>query len=1030
MLRLPSPAPILSAKFMSNIMARFRGLLRTPKRPAISRVVYVILLALLLGTGFAQRASAQINVSPNSEGNTLGAACSLQEAIYATEFGANVALDQTDPDDTYTTGCSDASGNWNTIVLPGGTLNFTKYWDGDSHNPFGPTATPIIFKTITIQGNGTTLQWAWTPATSPLPGHFRLFAIGEASISPTHGVLTAGTYSGTGNLTLQNVYVTGFNVKGGDGAGGGGGGLGAGGAIFVSALPGSGSPGLTVQNSTFVNNSATGGNGGGGLFGGGGGLNGNGGHSTYPAVGGGGGGGSRGDGGNGGLNACLPNDYRCESGGGGGGTVYSGGNATGDPNNNEPGPGGYLCGGSGGGPGVIHNGYVTNVDGITPDPTNCPGGGGGGGAYNDYFLGGNGKGGDGSYGGGGGGGPAGGGNGGFGGGGGGGDTSDTGGHGGFGGGGAVGQPGGKFGGNGGACTGADDCGGGGGGALGGAIFNGSGVVVIQNSTFYQNAVLRGVGGGSGVDNGGDGGGAIFSYFGSLTIQNSTIADNAASGAGGGVETALNGTLVLQNTIIANNGAAECITGGIVNTDKSAANLITANSSCPNVSVTTDPQLDSPKPNAPGNTPTMAITSASSAYDAGDDNTALGTDQRGVQRPQGAHSDIGAFELVPSADLSVTKSVSSTTAQPGDTLTYTIVVKNAGPQAATSVTMSDTFPSSLTYLSCSATNGGSCSYSGGSVSVTYGSLAVGESETITIQGTLNANAQDGLLVSNTANVSASSPVDPNTGDNSASASFTVHNRADLAVAKTVTTSSPYSPNVEAGDSLTYTVTLTNKGPYDARSVVLSDSAPTGVTFTGCSSSVGTCVWSASGASLTLASFTNASVATMTINATLNFNVADQSLITNSASVASTTFDPDTTNNSASASFTALNNSDLFITQGNVKLANRQLKYTVSVKNLGKYLAKQLVLNNALPSGSTFVSLAPGPWACSSPAVGASGTISCKLTSEAVGTTQGITFVVKVKTPGNVLVSNTASIGESTYDPNLGNNTSNTSTKVGP
>jgi uncharacterized repeat protein (TIGR01451 family) len=170
--------------------------------------------------------------------------------------------------------------------------------------------------------------------------------------------------------------------------------------------------------------------------------------------------------------------------------------------------------------------------------------------------------------------------------------------------------------------------------------------------------------------------------------------------------------------------------------------------------------------------------------------------------------------------------------------------------------------------------------------------------------------------------------------------------------------------------------------------------------------------------------------MTIKAMLNFGVADQALITNTASVTSTTYDPDLTNNSANASFTALNNSDLFITQSNVKLSNRQLKYTVSVKNLGKYLAKQLVLNDAVPSGSTFVSLAPGPWTCSSPAVGASGTIGCKLTSEAVGTTQGITFVVKVKAPGNVLVSNTISVGESTYDPNLGNNTSNTSTKVGP
>jgi uncharacterized repeat protein (TIGR01451 family) len=1024
---------ISPSDFISTVFERFTGLVSALNRPRIRQQSLIPLLGFLLAMAYAPRAAAQIPVSPNSEGNTSGAACSLQEAIYATEFGANIALDQTDPDDTYSTGCSDPSGNWNTIVLPGGTLTFTKFWDGDSHNPFGPTATPIIFKTVTIQGNGTTLQWAWTPA-SPTSGHFRLFAIGQASISPRSGVLTTGTYSGTGNLTLQNVYVKGFNVKGGDGADGGGGGLGAGGAIYVGQVS-NGSPALTVQNSTFTNNSAVGGNGGGGsLFGGGGGLNGNGGHSTYPSVAGGGGGGSRGDGGNGGLNACGPNDYICESGGGGGGTVFSGANALDD---GTPGPGGYRCGGGGGGPGIIHNGYVTNVDGISPDPTNCPGGGGGGGGYNTYFLGGDGVGGNGSYGGGGAGGPAGGGNGGFGGGGG--DSSgscpvlSTCGNGGFGGGGAGLQPGGKFGGNGGACTGAHDCGGGGGGALGGAIFNQSGVVTIQNSTFYQNAVLRGVGADIGVDNGGDGGGAIFSYFGTLTIQNSTIASNSASGTGGGVQTVLNGTLVLQNTIIANNGADECITGGIVNTEKSAANLITANdfaAGCPAATVTSDPQLDLPKLNTPGNTPTMAITSASSAFDAGDDNTALGTDQRGVQRPQGAHSDIGAFELVLSADLSVSKTVSSSTAQPGDTLTYTIVVKNAGPQAASGVTMSDTFPSSLSYLSCSATNGGTCSYTGTAVNVTYSTLAVGESETITIMGTLSATAQDGLVVTNTANISATTPVDPNTGDNTATASFTVHNRADLAVSKTVTTTSPYSPNVEAGDSLTYTVTLANKGPYDARTVVLSDSAPAGVTFTGCSSTVGTCAWSASGASLTLASFANAAVATLTIQATLNYSVADQALITNSASVTSNTFDPDLTNNSASASFTALNNSDLFVTQTNTKLTNRQMKYTVSVKNLGKYLAKKLVLNDVIPHGSTFVSVTPGPWTCIAPSVGSAGTISCSLANEAVNATQSITFVVKVTTPGNVLVNNTASISEATFDPNNGNNTSTTSTKVGP
>jgi uncharacterized repeat protein (TIGR01451 family) len=997
-----------------SLRAAFFAVLATP-----------FVLSLLCQSTVAQ---ATIHVTTTAQGNTYGAACSLQEAMYSAEFANNIAIDSTDPDHNYTTACEPGTGSGDIIVLENKTYQFNALWDGDSHNPFGPTATPIIFKTMTIQGNGAKMQWTGA-------GNVRLFAVGYASLtfSSQSGVVTSGTYSGTGNLTLQHVYVKGFRVKGGNGVGGGGGGLGAGGAIYVGVIPKSETPVLTVQNSTFESNGATGGNGGDGLFGGGGGLNGNGGHSTYPAVGGGGGGGSRGDGGAGGLNGCF--GFRCESGGGGGGTVYSGKDAVGGDIyvGSFPGPGGYLCGGSGGGPGVIHNGYVTNVDGITPDPTNCPGGGGGGGAYNDYFLGGTGSGGGGSYGGGGGGGPAGGGVGGFGGGGGGGacDCSEGGGSGGFGGGGGIGAGSVAFGGHG--ATGNGAGGGGGGAALGGAIFNDRGTVLIQNSTFFDNYVSRGLASGGNSDNGGDSGGAIFSRNGSLTVQNATISGNQATGSGGGIVVMNDGAataFTLDNTIVVNNGANECIIEGSVTTTNSAANLIANNSGCPNVTVLTDPQLDSLKLNSPGDTPTMAISSASSAFDTGDDNTALGTDQRNVHRPQNVHSDIGAYEVVLAADLSVTKTVSSSTAQPGDTITYTIVVRNAGPDPANGVTVSDSWPSSLTFVSCTATNGGNCSYGGSAVSVTYSSLAVNESETITIQGTLSASAQDGLTVANTANVSASSPADNNTGDNSATASFIVHNRADLAVSKTVSTSSPYAPQVEVGDAVTYIISVTNKGPYDGKNVVLSDSAPAGVTFTGCSSTVGTCVWSPSGASLSLSSFTNGSTAAVTIQATLNFGVADGSTVTNTASVASTTFDPDTSNNAATASFKVLNRSDLFVSQSNTKLANRQLKYTVSVNNLGPYLAKQLVLNDAIPAGSKFVSINAGLWSCSAPAVGGAGTISCTMSSEALNAPQSITFTVKVTTPGSILVTDTASVSGATFDPNLANNSSTQATKVGP
>src|SRR5438552_12058430 len=175
--------------------------------------------------------------------------CSLQEAIYSSvlhnslDGGAHgIAIDATDPDHFITTECVMGTGNGDTIVLPnGGVFNLSTYLDGDAYNPYGPTATPIIFSTMTIEGAGATLQWTGGST------NVRLFAVGPASITINQSPLNT-TVSGTGGLTLRNVYIKGFHVKGGDGTDGGGGGMGAGGAIYLQYGT------LIVENSTFDSN--------------------------------------------------------------------------------------------------------------------------------------------------------------------------------------------------------------------------------------------------------------------------------------------------------------------------------------------------------------------------------------------------------------------------------------------------------------------------------------------------------------------------------------------------------------------------------------------------------------------------------------------------------------------------------------------------------------------------------------------------------------------------------------------------------
>jgi hypothetical protein len=175
---------------------------------------------ILSATGTA----ATINVTTLQQGVINDPTqCSLQEAIYASEFKSNTAVSQTDPDVTYNTGCTAGTGDDIILLAPGALYPFHDFWKGDGHNINGPTATPVIFSKIRIEGNGATLQWQGVVGTQV---NSRLFAIGTVN--------DVGFPSGSGGLILRNVYVKGFLAKGGDGGkDGGGGGLGAGGAIYV-----------------------------------------------------------------------------------------------------------------------------------------------------------------------------------------------------------------------------------------------------------------------------------------------------------------------------------------------------------------------------------------------------------------------------------------------------------------------------------------------------------------------------------------------------------------------------------------------------------------------------------------------------------------------------------------------------------------------------------------------------------------------------------------------------------------------------
>ncbi|MCP4423202.1 MAG: DUF11 domain-containing protein [Chloroflexi bacterium] len=136
-----------------------------------------------------------------------------------------------------------------------------------------------------------------------------------------------------------------------------------------------------------------------------------------------------------------------------------------------------------------------------------------------------------------------------------------------------------------------------------------------------------------------------------------------------------------------------------------------------------------------------------------------------------------------ADLTVSKSVSPTTAQAGDPITYTLSFANVGSATAVNVALTDTIPVSVTNTSVISAGAAIAQTSSGYV-WSVQDLAPGEGGTITITGELSNPLAAGTFT-NTA-VIATTSTDSNTANNSASVPLTVLNSPPIAAPNTYTT----------------------------------------------------------------------------------------------------------------------------------------------------------------------------------------------------------------------------------------------------
>ncbi len=311
----------------------------------------------------------------------------------------------------------------------------------------------------------------------------------------------------------------------------------------------------------------------------------------------------------------------------------------------------------------------------------------------------------------------------------------------------------------------------------------------------------------------------------------------------------------------------------------------------------------------------------------------------------------------SADLSLEKTVSNSSPNVGAQVTFTLTARNAGPDAASNIVIADMAPAGLTLVSSTPSVG---SFNATTQTWTIPTLANGGSATLELVMTVDTlNTK-----TNTAEITFSNQFDPDSTpgnfaageDDIASATLTPQ-LVDLALTKMLD-----DPMPNVGDTITYTLALSNVGPSNATGVVVRDLLPSGAMFVNSTPSQGT--YNATTGLWTVGSVASGAAPTLIVTATvLNIrNATNTAEITaaNQTDVDSTPGNGVTTEDDfASVTFTT-QVADLSLTQ-TVDNASPDrgdnVMFTINLFNAGPNAATEVSVRDQLPPGLQFVSAAP-------------------------------------------------------------------------
>ncbi|HEV7428397.1 MAG TPA: hypothetical protein VGQ46_18730 [Thermoanaerobaculia bacterium] len=278
------------------------------------------------------------------------------------------------------------------------------------------------------------------------------------------------------------------------------------------------------------------------------------------------------------------------------------------------------------------------------------------------------------------------------------------------------------------------------------------------------------------------------------------------------------------------------------------------------------------------------------------NTAVVSSSSADPNP-GNNSSTATTNVIISADLVITKSATATAPQ-GTNVTYTITLTNNGPNFAINATMTDVLPPNTTFVSLSPDPFFTCTTPGVGSNGTINCTSLtpflsGTPATFTIVVNVSPNAPLGTL-NNTATATTTS-TDPTTPNTSTAGTTITAGNADVGVVKTA------APGLYGtGNSLTYTIAVNNAGPTAAANVTVTDAIPAGATFVSAIPTQGSCSGTTT-VTCSLGSIANLGSASIALTITLP---SVPGTVVNTATVSTTSPDPNAANNSSTSTITVI------------------------------------------------------------------------------------------------------------------------------